>query len=162
LSKFGSIEYHAGNMMFFTGIVFLLVSAIILLFTHSTSQENENIISIFSIIGIIIGCICIYYGLSVLKKEKKQSEKGIIIGEKEKHHIFIKADGNKITLFIDNIPEPTIEIGYFKKETILKTIGKQEKHKIQCDVKASIWTGEIDKYIFLDGKLFFKEVRPIW
>ncbi len=162
MSKFGSTEYHVGNLMFFIGVVLILVCIILAGFTYQQALQNSFIVLTFSIIGIIAGIVSIILGSIIIQHDKVKSEKGIIIGEKEKHEISIRSKGNKLFLYVDNTPKLEFETNYLKKESISTTIGKQEKHSIRIEAKASPWSGEVNKYVYIDDNLVLKDERPVW
>jgi hypothetical protein len=101
-------------------------------------------------------------GLYVIKIDKQKSEQGIVIGLKERHEIKIKSRGNNVTLLVDNIPKIEFEAKYLDKKSIKTTIGNHEKHNVTVVAKASAWSGEVDKFVYVDNVLVMKDERPIW
>jgi hypothetical protein len=162
MSKFGSFEYHAGNLVFFLGVSLILVNIILILIFVSTSPGVITIYLIIVSLGFIVGIICIIIGLHYIKIDKQKSEHGIVIGLKEQHETKIKAKGNNVILLVDNIPKLNFEAKYFNKKTVKTTIGNLEKHGITVVAQASAWSGEIDKFVYVDNVLALKDERPIW
>lgn len=162
MSKFGSIEYHAGNLAFFIGVILLLICFILATYTISTSPRAETFYLMVSAIGIIFGIICIIIGLYFIKIDRQKSEQGIVIGFNEHHEIKIKSKGNTVILFVDNIPKLEFEAKYLDKKSIKTTIGDHETHNVTVVAKASAWSGEVDKFVYVDNVLVLKDERPIW
>jgi hypothetical protein len=162
VSKFGSFEYHAGNLIFFIGVVLLLNCFILIAFSLSVSSRAVHIVLIIYIIGAIFGLICIIAGLYIIKMDKEKSEKGVVIGNEEPHEIKIITKGKRVIMLVDEIPKLEFEAEYFDKKSISTIIGNLEKHNVRIEVKASAWSGEIDKFVYVDNVLVQKDERPIW
>ncbi len=112
--------------------------------------------------GIIIGMILIFKGFHIIKIDRQKSEEEIVIGLRERHEISVRSKGNKVFLMVDKIPKFEFDAKYLEKNSATTTIGDRERHDVTVVAQASAWSGEVDKFVYVDNVLVLKDERPIW
>ena len=157
--KLKNIRFSIGNITLFIGLL-LLIGDFIYLVQFGDELSDRGIVAALGGVGGAIACIAM--GMIVINIDKKQGEKGVTIGKDEKHHVKVISKGRKVILFVDDEPELEFRGSYRRAEKARTTIGDNEKHNIDVEVRVSALSGDVDKWVYVDGELVLKDEKPLW
>ena len=157
--KWSSLKFSLGNITLFIGLLLLVGDFIFLVYARDEIGSRAVMAGLGGVAGAIA---CISMGLIAINIDRKLGEKGVVIGQDETHHIKAISKGKKVFLYVDGKPELEFFGKYRRAETAGTTIGDKEKHKVDVEVRVSTLSGNVDKWVYVDGELALKDEKPLW
>ncbi len=159
MTRISNLKFSLGNITLFIGLLLLIGDFIFMVYTYS-DLDRTGVVAAFGGLGGAIACISM--GLIAINIDRKYGEKGVMVGNREKHLIKAVSKGKKVILYVDEKPQLEFSAKYRRTKKASTTIGDDEKHKVEVEVRVSQLTGDVDKWVYVDGGLVLKDEKPLW
>ncbi|MDP6156244.1 MAG: hypothetical protein QF682_08965 [Candidatus Thermoplasmatota archaeon] len=159
MMKLKSLRFSIGNIILLLGLLLLIADFIFLVYARA-DINSQQVVAALSGVGGSIAFIAL--GMIVMNIDRKMGEKGVMIGQTEKHQLKAMSKGKKVILYVDEKPELEFFGSYRRMEKAGTVIGDVEKHKVDVKVRVSALSGDADKWIYVDDELVLKDEKPLW